>query len=516
MAKDSEIRRRVLRGVASNYLERAIWLGSFVFLTPFIVHHLGATAFGLWTLVSSVVSYSSLMDFGIQGAVTKCTAEYMARGEVAQEQKLVATSLCLYSGLGLLAISLSVALLPVFPSLFHIPIREQAEARWLIVLMGAGFGLFMPATTFLAVLQGLQRFDITNVIGSIWAVASAILTVIVLLLGGGVLGMVAINIPLELAMQGLLIWRLRQVAPWLRIGWRDADLSLARHIISLSASFFVLQSATQLRTRTDPIIIGARLSLAAITPYTIARKLADVPTSFSQQAVDALLPLSSAMQAENDSGRLQAIFLTGTRLSLAMCLPIVLTLVILGQPILTIWVGVHYAGNASLLPIMACSTLVSLGQASALSILQGMARHRPVAVMLLGAAIAGIVLSIVLAGPFGVSGIALGSMIPNAIVFLGLVLPYTVHVLGISGRETFDQILWPILKPLPATLLALIALRAVLRPTLLIPLGIVACLGLLIYALGYLAMSANDTERYLYRKAARGARDALAASRRRV
>ena len=46
----------MLRSTASNYAGRLIAMGARFFLTPFIVHQLGPSDYGLWALVGSVVS----------------------------------------------------------------------------------------------------------------------------------------------------------------------------------------------------------------------------------------------------------------------------------------------------------------------------------------------------------------------------------------------------------------------------------------------------------------------------
>src|SRR5690349_3924103 len=119
-APGSMIRSRVLRNTASNYIGKVLTLGIFFFLTPFILHRLGPTTYGLWTLVGSIVGYGALLDFGIASAVTKYVAEYRARGEVTNAQSLVTTTLWLYALLGGAAIALSLIAAPFFPHLFTI------------------------------------------------------------------------------------------------------------------------------------------------------------------------------------------------------------------------------------------------------------------------------------------------------------------------------------------------------------------------------------------------------------
>ena len=45
-------------------------------VTPYMLHKLGTTLFGIWALVSVVTSYTQLADFGIGRSIIKFVAEY--------------------------------------------------------------------------------------------------------------------------------------------------------------------------------------------------------------------------------------------------------------------------------------------------------------------------------------------------------------------------------------------------------------------------------------------------------
>src|SRR5512133_2630027 len=156
--KDAVIRRRVLISTLSNYAGKILVLGIGFVLTPFLLHRLGDSTYGLWVLVGSGVGYGALLDFGISSAITQYVSEYKARDQMEQAQSLVATGLSLYSFLGLVAVLLSIGLAPLFPVIFKLPEAQHVMAIRLIVLSGVGLGISIPCTTPTAVLRGLQRF----------------------------------------------------------------------------------------------------------------------------------------------------------------------------------------------------------------------------------------------------------------------------------------------------------------------------------------------------------------------
>jgi O-antigen/teichoic acid export membrane protein len=497
-AKTAVIRQRVLRSTASNYAGRFITLGTWFLLTPFILVQLGTTSYGLWVLVSSVVAYSSLLDLGIAGAVIKYTAEYRARGEEEQAHRLVATALCLYAVLGLIAIAISVAIAPIFPSLFNLPPAEHATATWLVLLMGSSVGISIPCTTTTAVLQGLHRHDIVNLISTIGVLLAAVATVAVLLLDGGVVGMVAVSIPIPLIMQVPSIWFINRIAPELQFGWRGAKRSLVHTVFSFSSWLFMGQIAGRLKAKTDEIVIATFLPISAIAPYAIALRLSESAQILTDQFMKILLPLASELHAENDQGRLRSLYITSTRLTLAIFLPVGCTLIVLARPILTLWVGAAYAGFAHLVLILTLANFIDISLWPAGLILQGMSRYRTLAVMSMCTAVANLALSIVLVRRWGLTGVALGTLIPITIECIGFVLPYVMRVLGISLTQALKEMFLPALLPAAPMVVVLHTLQFTVDSSSLLSLMAVIGSGFLVYAIGYLSVGASQFERQAY------------------
>lgn len=498
-AKDAMIRWCVLRSTISNYVGKSITLGTWFFLTPFILHRLGATDYGLWALVGSVVAYGSLLDFGIADAVIKYVAEYRARGETDQAYSLVATALCLYSIFSLLSIALSMAIAPIFPALFNLPPDQRTTATRLVLLMGSGIGISILCAMPIAVLRGLQRFDIANLISILATLLSAGATVVALLLGGGVLSIAAVNIAVIIVMQIPSIWFIYRMVPELRFGWRGASHQLIRTLFSFSSSLFVMHAAGRLQTKTDEMVIAAFLPISAVTPYTIARRLSEVGQILTDQFMKVLVPLASTLHAEDDRARLRALYIIGSRLALAIFLPIGCSVVILARPILSVWVGTVYAHHAHLVIILILAYLIETSQWPAMSVLQGMARHRPLAMMWVGAALANLALSIALVRSLGLAGVALGTLFPTTIVCLGFILPYAMRVMDVSIAIALKEIFLPSLLPVVPTVIGLYILQHAVQPLSLFSILIVAGLGLLVYVVGYLSIGASEVERQICR-----------------
>lgn len=483
---------------------RVVTLGVWFVLTPFLLHHLGPVEYGLWVLVGALVGYGTILDLGISSAVAKYVAEYRARGEIEKARALVATALSLYTALGLLAVALAAALSPVFPRVFNIPASEHHRAALLVLVSGLVVGVELPASTSYSVLRGLQRFDVINLINVVGMLLLALVTVIVILLGGGLIGIVAANIPLTLLMQIPTVWFIRRTAPDLPVGWRGFDLRLVRPVASFSSALFLTSIAGQLKAKTDELVIGAFLPVARVTPYALARRLSELPQILTSQFIRILLPLASQLHAERDRARLRALFTTSTRASLALFLPIACGVAVLAGPFLAAWVGPAYAHNGRLVLILVVAGLVEISVWPAAAILQGMARHRLLAVFSAGSALANLGLSIVLVRPLGVTGVALGTLIATGGEMFFFVFPFALRVAGVDVRSALKQVLVPTLVPAVPAVVALYGMREALRPASLVSVAFAGLAGALVYLATYLAFEASRPERETLRVAGLG------------
>jgi O-antigen/teichoic acid export membrane protein len=490
---------RLLRSTISNYIGRFVGLFTWVLLTPFILNQLEPDMYGLWVLVGSVVAYGSLLDFGIAGAVTKYVAEYDAKGQLKEARELVATALTLYAVLGLIVVVASFALAPLFPRFFNVPAEDGQTAVWLVRLSGLGMGVAVMSASAIAVLRGLQRFDLMNLLGVVTTLLVAGATVVILLAGGGVLAMVSGTVAVNVLMQVPAVWFIYRIAPDLRFGLSRPSRAMLWTVGSFSSSVFLVHVGGQLETKTDEIVVGAFMPISAVTPYSLARKLSNLPQMMTEQFLSMLLPLASALHAENDQARLRMLYVTSTRVTLGVFLTFAVSLVILAGPILTIWVGAEFADYAYLIFVLTLASLIDIPTWPAGSVLQGIARHRFTAVMALCMGITNLVFSLILVQRLGLLGVALGTLIPTIIFGVGFTIPYAMRVIGVTFSQMARQALWPTLAPLAPAALVTYLMREIFAPTTLVPMLLITAVGSLLYLIGYLISASSEFERKIVR-----------------
>ena len=116
-------------------------------------------------------------------------------------------------------------------------------------------------------------------------------------------------------------------------------------------------------------------------------------------------------------------FLMWSKISLSLTLAAGVFFIVLGPRFIGWWISADYeAPSGVVLQILMISSFVFLPvRGVALPILMGLGKPRIPTVAFVGAGVLNLILSIVLARPMGLAGVALGTAIPN-VLFAGVVL----------------------------------------------------------------------------------------------
>jgi len=245
----------------------------------------------------------------------------------------------------------------------------------------------------------------------------------------------------------------------LRLGWRYVDRGAFREIANYSAVSFILMIAYKLRFKTDEIVIGTFLSVAAITYFSIADRLLDYASEVVSSLAQIFVPMSGQSDAKGDTQQLRKILVAGNRACALVIFPITAILLLLGKSIIEAWVGARYvAASYPVLLVLLFPVTFSLAQAASVRILYGMAKHKAFAWVTLMESIANLILSIILIRPFGIVGDAAGTAIPLTCTTLYYMPRHLCRLLNVPVRaflrETYTLPLM-LCAPQVATLLLL-------------------------------------------------------------
>ena len=131
-------RKRFAVNVGMNWIATAVGMVVPFFLTPFVVHHLGSAAYGIWILASSTASYLGLLDLGLRSAVVRYVSKAQATDQLDDARTTITAALWLRILISLAVGLLSVGLSLLVPRYFKIPPALLHPAQITVLMMALG------------------------------------------------------------------------------------------------------------------------------------------------------------------------------------------------------------------------------------------------------------------------------------------------------------------------------------------------------------------------------------------
>jgi O-antigen/teichoic acid export membrane protein len=429
---------KILKTTTSSWFGVATTVIVGVVLPPIILHKLGDESFGLWILIFSFTGYYGIFDLGIRSSIVKHVAEFDATGDRDRLTRLVNVSLFVY-GCVALALLMIVGIGSLyFDAIFHIPTTLHDTALILFLMVGAGVAVGFPLSIFAGILEGLQEFHLLNLTQAVATLLRALLIVLALDHGKGILSIAFVTVAFPLLTYLLYAWKVMRTVP-LQFGIRFLDRATFRQSFHYSFFSFISMVAFRLRFQTDAIIIGAMISTSAVTYFSIGSKLIDYPFLLVGGLTQIIPAMSSQIAAMGDSEHIRKLFVVGNRACAFVVFPMSAVLIVLGRSVIDVWVGPRYESSYVILIILLVPTMLADMQATSRQMLYGMGRHKALALVNVVEGIVNVIMSIVLIRYWGIIGDALGTAVPLALTSLFFLPSYCCRLVKVPLKKFLSE-----------------------------------------------------------------------------
>lgn len=486
-------RAHLARNTVLNFVAQLLPLIVGVALIPYIVRGLGPDRFGVLGIVWVIFGYFSLFDFGLGRATTKFLAEWLAKGETGLVAEMVWTSAAIQVFLGVVGSFILLGLTPMLVNrILKIPTYLIGEARTAFFILAATLPFVLATSGLRAVLEGCQRFDISNLL----RIPASLLAFII----------PALSLPFGLRLPGIVL--LLAIS---RLGFAIAHLGFCIRVLpSLKsqpsfrgAVIFPLMSfggwvtvanfVNPVLVSMDRFLIGSLLSMAMVGYYTApmeaVTKLWIIPGSL----MTTIFPTCSAL----GTGRreeLQTLYSRSIKYLFLVLAPISLVLSLFARQIIQLWLGSDFVPNSVMvLQILALGVFINCFAHVPYCFVQSLGRPDATAKLFLVelAPYAAFAWWMIRHG--GIAGAATAWSIRVAIeVFLLMLIAW--HIFSLSPRGLLSRGMLRSLVALCAMGLTMIATKMALHSFVVIEIC-VSCIWLAAFALTIWKYVLDDSDR---------------------
>jgi O-antigen/teichoic acid export membrane protein len=473
-----------------------------IVLVPVMLRGLGAELYGVWVIVATVVGRcAATADLGVSWSVIREVAA--AGGDIddagGSVERLVSSAANFYLALAIAGAVLIAALgLPMNRLLAMSSPASQILPR-VFVLAAAGFIASQMFNFQIVVLQGLRRFDLSNLLSILSALVSGIGIIVVIALGGSLLSVVGVQ-ALTFALCAVAGYKLvinTQPRFRQRLGRFEWASLKPRMRFSLGSQMVSLLSG--LIWESGPLLIGFMLGPVWVSYYHVGRKFPAAVGALVWPFAVVMFPAASEHQRVGDLARAGEALEAGTGWLVLLTAPICVILWMLAPHLLQAWLG---RTPSDVLPVFRLLTVTVLANAmclAAVGVLLGrgaIGQLLPIA-CIQAASVVG--LTVLLVAGVGVRGAAWA---------LCLVTPFSsaalLHVAARSCGTSMYAILhrtWTRLwMPGAACVAATFVAMQVGNPGRWPNVMFTAAAGTIVYAITFYLWSAREEERILARQ----------------
>lgn len=496
MNKSINVYFRIFSNALSNWGMLGLTLVVTFFMSPFLVHTLGDEMYGIWSLLMSFSGYLSLLDLGIGSSLTRYISKYSRDNERDKVNIVINSSISIYLLIGIVILALSPLMAKLFLSLVNIDQEFKEITYWLLILTSGNVSVLLLRASMRGLYFGFQRYDLVNLVAAAATLIQAGSFYILLSNGFAILSMTVTVLVVNCIVVISYYVILRFKYQFVQIGTKHIKRDEISTIFNYSTFTFINMIANQVIYYTDNFVIGIFMNTGAITYYTIAWSLMEYLKKFCMSFTTVFVPVISQYEDQNDFDSIRDALNTGTRYTLIIMLPLCLGGLVLGKPFLAMWMGEKYATACSpILSILLFSQLFELPQRISNAVLYGISRHKVLSYASLIAAAINLLLSIVLIKRFGLIGVAIGTIVPQIILY-GLFLPfYTNKVVGQSVVAFLKETYFRLIVPAIILFLTLELCVQFFNPSTYFCLLLEASLSTLSYALIVYLIALNSRER---------------------
>ena len=372
-------RVRVAWNILANTSGVLVNMLAVLVVMPYLIQRLGASTYGLWSLIGSMTGYLGVLDFGVRPAVGRLIAAHRARGEQQQVNAVISTAFGVLLLVSILVGIATIFAVQLFPRIFPVPSAQALDVHHALVLVGLMVAVTFPASVFDGFLWGYERFDLITAIEIPATVVRTALFLTVVSRATPLTSLAAIVTLVTIGSACLKALLCFGLEPDLRLGGRHFAKSKVREIYSYGAWMSFISWSRTLIPQIGPTIIGHRLGTAAVTSFAVARQLVGSTDVLANSATQVLAPRTIAAHATRSDVMQEQLFIEGGKLSSALSLYFFGGLLCLGMPFIHRWQHGLQDASYAMMVVLMLGELLPISQWLTYSVIIGCMRHKALA-----------------------------------------------------------------------------------------------------------------------------------------
>lgn len=182
-------------GVILSYVSTGLSMLLSLTYTPIMLRLLGRSEYGLYALVSSVVSYLSLFSLGFTGAYLRFYSRKNAAHDAKGVARLNGMFLTIYMVMAVVAFVCGMALVQFPRQVFGSNLTEDElrTAQTLMAILVINIAISFPSSVLSSIVSAHEKFLFQRIVSLVGTLCNPLFTLPLLLMGYGSVAMVCVS-----------------------------------------------------------------------------------------------------------------------------------------------------------------------------------------------------------------------------------------------------------------------------------------------------------------------------------
>lgn len=408
------MKNQLKAGIVLSYISTAISIIIQLIYMPLMIRLLGKSEFGLYSLVSSVVSYLSLFSLGFTGAYLRFFSKtYGDRKKLASLNGMFITLFIVLSGLACICgIVLSFFPEQIFGN--KLSDSELQKARILMLILVFNIAITLISSIFDSIISAYEEFFFQRIVGIVAIITSPFISLPLLLIGYGSVMLVTVTTIVTVARLLVNIWycMLKIKIP---IAFYNFDWKELQEIFVFSFFILINMIIDQVNCNVDKLILAHTNGTEEVAVYDVAAQFNSLFMTFSTTISSVFSPRVNRIAVKkqdnytNDFSTLMAQIGRIQWMILVLC---VSGFVIFGRYFITnIYAGKEYEEAYIVTLLLVIPALIPWIQNIGIVMQRALNKHQFRSIIYFVMAVLNVILSIPMAEKYGVFGVTMGTTI---------------------------------------------------------------------------------------------------------
>ena len=415
-------------GVIISYATQGINILSGLIYTPIMLRILGKSEYGLYQLVYSIVSYLSLLSMGFASSYMRFYSRYKAQNREKNVAKLNGMFFTIFCVIALLSLVCGGVMTWRADLIFGggLTPAEFSKARILMAIMVVNMALSFLNSSFNCHITSHEKFFFQRIVEFFRALMNPFLTLPLLLMGYGSVGMVVVTTVLTVSVLLMnIIYCVKKLK--IKFYFHKFDFRLLKEMWVFTFFIFINMIVDQINWSVDKFLLGRIIGTSAVALYGVAAQINTMYMTVSTSISSVFIPRINFMVAEHDSDRhLTELFTRLGRIQFIVLGMLITAYIIFGRGFISTWAGPGYGISYHIGLFLLLPVTIPLVQNLGIEIQRAKNMHKFRSIVYLIIAVSNIFVSIPCIRMWGAKGAAIGTMI-TLLLGNGLIMNIYYH-----------------------------------------------------------------------------------------